>query len=321
MEWGESRLRVVTTSGRVLGECVLRRPPTTLTRTLPQVEGPLREKIRVPQVGVKWDSCETRWYVEDDTFFVLQLEKADKTRTWGRLFTAEHYVALAEAGNTVEQMNRAIQLDQKGDAVQAMHWWLRAADEGNNAHAQVVVGAKYQEGAGCDRDEDKSKAYYIKAATNASPHPIALITVGWWMREGSLGAAQDMLLGYTYLQLWETCATQFPQHKQGVACAQLLASEYLNKGDFDKAQRFAHIAGIKLEAPAPALRASPSPAKGRATRLEPLPRSDAATGAPASAAASGPRADVESSLSLWRRLALGTMALAVVAAVVRNYQR
>ncbi len=60
---------------------------------------------------------------------MIQLEKTDKTLAWGRLFTPEHYVQLAEAGNVVEQMNLAMQLEHRGNVQEAVKWWKRAADE------------------------------------------------------------------------------------------------------------------------------------------------------------------------------------------------
>lgn len=99
---------------------------------------------------------ETRWFVEDDKWFVVQLEKVDKTLEWRRLFTPEYYAELAEAGNVTEQINLAIQMDQASKPDEGFKWWKRAADQGN-PNAQTIVGSKFQEGIGTSKDEEKSQ--------------------------------------------------------------------------------------------------------------------------------------------------------------------
>lgn len=60
------------------------------------LHGPLKHPIRIPS---KRESCETRCYVEDDKWFVIQLEKREKALQWNQLFTAAHYTHLPNNSN------------------------------------------------------------------------------------------------------------------------------------------------------------------------------------------------------------------------------
>jgi hypothetical protein len=76
----------------------------------PILSGELRGAVRVPALSTsKWGSSdvETRWLVENGTMFVVQLEKVDKSAKWPRLFAAEHYAKLAEAGEVAEQVSKS----------------------------------------------------------------------------------------------------------------------------------------------------------------------------------------------------------------------
>lgn len=94
--------------------------------------------------------------MEDDKWFVVQLEKVDKNLEWRRLFTPEYYQELAEAGNVTEQINMAILMDQSHKFEEGFKWWKRAADQGN-ASAQTILGSKYQDGTAVAKDEEKSQ--------------------------------------------------------------------------------------------------------------------------------------------------------------------
>ncbi len=76
-----------------------------------------------------WRSAYTLRDARAPQVFVVQLEKSDKSLSWGRIFTPEYYVRMAEAGNLQEQMNLAMQADHRGDVVQSFKWWKKAADE------------------------------------------------------------------------------------------------------------------------------------------------------------------------------------------------
>jgi len=214
------------------------------------LEGPLRHAIRTPSAN-KWGSCETRWFVEDDKgtqLCVIQMEKVDKAQKWLRLFTPEYYVNRAEAGDTTEQINLAFQYDQKGQPAESFLWWKRAADEGNSASAQLIVASKYHDGVGCPKSEEKYQEYYIHAALNKQPHPTALLQVGVWLREGTLGSfGKERMLGYTHQRLWEQCVDLFPAHQDAKKCAQLLAHDYLLANNIQKAEKYARAGGIRLE--------------------------------------------------------------------------
>lgn len=162
----------------------------------PILNGPLRHAIRVPPVASsKWSTSEieTRWYVDDGTTFVLQLEKADKKIRWSRLFTPEYYVKRAEEGDVLEQINLALQLEVK-DPKESFKWWKRAADEHHNSKAEFNVGKCYRDGIGTVKDEEKFQEYYVKAALNKFPQPLALVQVGVWMKKNELKVGKTLLL-------------------------------------------------------------------------------------------------------------------------------
>ena len=269
----------------------------------PILDGPLRFPIRVPpKSSGGWSDCETRWYVEDEgTVFVVQLEKADRKEKWSRIFASEHYVKLAEAGSVAEQINLALQLEQK-DPEASFKWWLRAADEGENSQAELSVAKKYRDGTGVARDEAKSQEYFVKAALNANPQPLALLQVGVWAKKGELlDYGKTAMLGRSHRDVWDLCFKKFPTQQIGEQCAKLLIAEYLEQGDMDRAEEYAKAIGQRLE------RSQGTPSSNQKS----FTRSTEARRTLTSAA--GPARNSEAVLTTWKKITAVAALFATVA--------
>lgn len=88
----------------------------------------------------------------------------------------------------------------------------------------------------------KLQEYFIKAALNPNPHPHAMLTVGFWLREGSLGAfGKQVMMGYSHRQIWDRCIQLFPGHKYALMAAQLMAQEYLQEGNVQVSKRLGDV--------------------------------------------------------------------------------
>lgn len=195
--------------------------------------------------------CETRWYVENGTTFVIQLEKIDKSKTWTRLYVPEHYLRLATEGDLYERINLALNLDSKGEFEEAFGWWVKAADGNKSSQAQLRVAILYKEGKGVEASEELYQRYMIKSALNQRPQPVALLQVGDWIRKGDIVGQdnKDVLKEITHRMLWHTAIRLFPRDKMSLSCANLLMNEYLQEGDIEKARQYAACLGIKIPDP------------------------------------------------------------------------
>jgi SEL1 protein len=156
---------------------------------------------------------------EKAEFISTSFPEANEAYAKGDLETAlVGYMMAAEQGFEVGQANVAHLLDQvkprftlaslipftkkqtslAGDAVLALIYWTRAAEQ-KNIDAMVKMGDYYLQGLGTDQDPEKAAQCY-QAAAESMQSALAMWNLGW-MHENGIGIDQDFHLAKRHYDL------------------------------------------------------------------------------------------------------------------------
>jgi SEL1 protein len=156
---------------------------------------------------------------EKAEFISTSFPEANEAYAKGDLETAlVGYMMAAEQGFEVGQANVAHLLDQvkprftlaslipftkkqtslAGDAVLALIYWTRAAEQ-KNIDAMVKMGDYYLQGLGTDQDSEKAAQCY-QAAAESMQSALAMWNLGW-MHENGIGIDQDFHLAKRHYDL------------------------------------------------------------------------------------------------------------------------
>ena len=100
---------------------------------------------------------------------------------------------------------------------------------------------------GVAKSNELYQEFFVRAALNNNPEPLALLQVGIWMKRGELlDFGMTSMLGRSYRELFDRGVRLFPNMQAGELCGKQLVQEYLAENNVEKAQEYAALINLRL---------------------------------------------------------------------------